>query len=197
LLVRESEILFPRRIVRSGLESSEWHSGDVKSKPSLYKEKHMKVFFENGVAAYSGKYNEVVYMTTLNDRLCLARKYSYPELGIVHQNMRETSLNLNKLYLEVDPLFLADLKAYAKKNSKENRPKAKKLLHPMPGPKAVFIQMMWAWSATDPAHVTLKTITLADIITLQSPCRNISESIEAGFIPKVRNYTDLNHPIVI
>lgn len=159
-------------------------------------EEKMKVFFENGVAAYSGKFAEVIYMTTLNNRLCLARKYTYPELGAVHAELGEISRNLNKLYLEVNSLYLNDLKLYAKKNKKENLPKAKNQLHPMPSAKALFVQIMWAWSLEDPEHVNLKSITLADVVSLESPCRTVKESIEAGYLAKVRAYSDLNHPIV-
>ncbi len=157
----------------------------------------MKVSFENGVASYSGKYDEVVYQQWFNGRLCYARKYKYPTLGRVHEELKEISQNLNLLYQTADSLYLADLKAYAAKNSVQNRPRVKQFLHKMPSSKALFIKCMWDWYHSDPTHIDLKTVSLADIITLDSPVETVSKCVTAGYLKQVTGYTEFTHPIVV
>ena len=155
----------------------------------------MKVNFENGVSSYSGKYDEVVYSTWFNNRLCYARKYAYPALGLVHENMRQIGVNLNSLYLAADAAYIADLKAYAKLNARENLPRAKKFLHKMPSSKSLFLKMMWAWHMSDPTHIDLKTVTLADITLLDSPARAVSKAVDAGYLKKVTGYAAMTNEI--
>ncbi|MDD4309859.1 MAG: hypothetical protein PHO32_05720 [Candidatus Cloacimonetes bacterium] len=157
----------------------------------------MKVEFENGVSTYSGKYKEVVYQSWLSNQLCLVRKYAYPTLGEVHQNMSEISQNLNSIYLAANPLYLADFKTYAAKNARENVPRVKQLLHPMPTSKSLFIRCMWEWHLSDPGHIDLKTVTIADIITLDSTLRRVVGCVEAGYLKKVSGYNALNNNIQV
>ncbi|MDY0151573.1 MAG: hypothetical protein RBS43_04805 [Candidatus Cloacimonas sp.] len=53
----------------------------------------MKVLFENGVGAYSGKYDQVVYNSWFDGLLCYARKFRYPTLVEAHEILRDISLN--------------------------------------------------------------------------------------------------------
>ena len=155
----------------------------------------MKVNFENGVSSYSGKYGEIVYSTWFNDRLCYARKYTYPTIGTVHEDMKLIGLNLNSIYLAADAAYIADLKAYAKLNARENLPRAKKFLHKMPSSKSLFLKMMWAWHMSDPTHIDLKTVTLADITLLDSPARAVSKAVDAGYLKKVTGYAAMTNEI--
>lgn len=155
----------------------------------------MKVGFENGVATYSGKYLEIVYQNWFDNRLCYARKYTYPTLSSQNQEIREIGQNLNKVYTEANAAYIADFKAYAEKNSRENRSKTKKFLHKMPSSKSLFVQCMWAWYHSDPEHVNLKTVTIADIVTLDSDVRTVKRCVEAGWLKKVTQYETYNHDI--
>jgi hypothetical protein len=157
----------------------------------------MKVSFENGVSTYSGKYKEVVYQTWFNNRLCYARKYAYPTLGRVHDDMKEISLNLNSLYMDAHALYITDLKSYAEKNTRENLPKVTRFLHKMPSSKSLFIHCMWTWYESDPTHIDLKTVTLSDIMTLDSPVQTVSRCVIAGYLKPVTGYTAYTHLIVV
>lgn len=156
----------------------------------------MKVSFNNGVSSYSGKYGEVVYSSWYNNRLCIGRQYVYPSLGEPHQLMSEISKHLNDLYKEADPLYIQDLKTYAEKNARQNLPKSSKHLRQMPSSKSIFIKIMWAWYDSDPMHIDLKTISLADIISLESPARSVSKAVDAGYLKTVTNYTQLDNLIL-
>lgn len=156
----------------------------------------MKVSFENGVGTYSGKYDEVVYQAWYNGTLCLARKYAYPTLSQIHEDMREIGENLNNVYLAADERYIADFKAYAARNTKEHRPRAKRLLSMMPTSKSLFVKCMWLWKKSDPEHVDLKTVTVADIVTLASPLFTVADCVREGYLKRVSGWELLNHEIV-
>ena len=155
----------------------------------------MKVTFENGVATYSGKYDEVVYQSWYRNRLCIARKYAYPTLGAVHEQMKAIASNLNNLYLQADALYISDLKAYARKNAIEHFPKAKALRSVMPNAKSIFIKCMWEWQQSDPEHVELSSVNMEDIVQLQSPLKTVKACIDAGYLKRVSGYDSYIHPI--
>ncbi len=155
----------------------------------------MKVAFDNGVSTYSGKYLEVVYQSWYDDRLCYARKNFYPTLGQQHQHMAEISQNLNKVYLAASPLYVQDFKAYAKENERQNLPKAKEKLHKMPSAKSLFISCMWQWHDSDPTHVDLTTVSIDDIVAMESPLMSVKSCVDAGFLKRVKNYLSYNHTI--
>lgn len=155
----------------------------------------MKVSFENGVGTYSGKYNEVVYQSWYHGRLCYARKYTYPTLGAVHDTMAAIAVNLNKVYLEAEPLYLQDLKTYAARNARENLPRAKKLLHRMPTSKSIFVRCMWLWHLSEAEAVDLATVTSEDIMTMNSPVQSVALCVAAGYLKKVSGYEALTHTV--
>lgn len=155
----------------------------------------MKVGFENGVSTYSGKYLEVVYQNWFNNVVCYARRYVYPTLSSQNLEMREIGINLNKIYLEANSGYIADFKAYAEKNARENRSHVKKFTHKMPSSKSLFVQCMWAWFHSDPEHVNLKSVTIADIVSLDSDVQTVKRCVEAGWLKRVSGYEAYSHNI--
>lgn len=155
----------------------------------------MKVKFSNGVSSYSGKLDEVVFTSWYQGRLCIVRKYSYPSLGANNSLMGAIIRNLNQIFDQANPLYREDFKTYAKQNGKENLPKANANLHQMPSARALFVKCMWMWHKSDPGHVDLETISLDDIISMESPVCSVVKCVNAGFLKKVRNYANLNHQI--
>lgn len=109
--------------------------------------------------------------------------------------MSTIASNLNLVYLAADPLYRSDLKAYAQLNQRQNVPKHKHQLHKMPSAKSLFIECMWDWYASDPEHVDLKTVTVADIVAMEAPVRTVKECVEAHYLKRVSNYEALNHLI--
>lgn len=162
----------------------------------IYEKEHiMKVAFENGVSTYSGRYLEVVYQSWYSDRLCYARKNFYPTLGEQHQHMAAIAEHLNSLYLLADPLYVQDFKDYAKENQSQNLPKAKEKLHKMPSAKSLFISCMWQWQKSDPTHIDLATVSIDDIISMESPVQMVMKCVEAGYLKRVKDYASYTHPI--
>ncbi|MCK9308990.1 MAG: hypothetical protein PHH43_06420 [Candidatus Cloacimonetes bacterium] len=156
----------------------------------------MKVSFENGVGTYSGKYDQVVYTSWFSGLLCYGRKFRYPTLVEAHEIMGAIATNLDILYKEANPLYVADLKEYAQKNTKENFKRIKERAHPMPSSKSLFISCMWKWYKKDPTHIDLKTVTLSDIMLLDSPVQSVSKCVDAGFLKRVTDYETYTNLLV-
>lgn len=158
-------------------------------------EQKMKVAFENRVSTYSGKYKEVVYQSWFAERLCYARKYTYPVLGITHETMAAISKNLYAVYLLADADYVKDFKTYSQKNTRENLPKVTDQLHKIPSSKSLFIHCMWCWYDSDPTHIDLKTVTIQDMVTLGSPVCAVKKCVDAGNLKRVSGYETLVNPI--
>lgn len=155
----------------------------------------MKVAFSNGVSTYSGKYLEVVYQSWFDGRLCYGRRHFTPTFGDQHQHMALVSKNLNKIYLMADPQYVQDFKTYAAKNQRQNLPHDIDKLHKMPSSKSLFIKCMWEWYRSDPTHIDLTSVSIDDIISMESPLITVKKCVLAGYLKTVTDYLSLDHPI--
>ncbi|PKN72579.1 MAG: hypothetical protein CVU50_06905 [Candidatus Cloacimonetes bacterium HGW-Cloacimonetes-3] len=152
----------------------------------------MRVTFINGVKAYSGKLGEMVFYNHYNYLLCQVRQFTYPTLGENHLKMKDIFLHLNELYLEANADFRDDLKTYALYNSRENVSRIPSLRHKMPNAKTLFTQCMWKWAKEHPESVDLKTVTLTDMLAIDSPVCRVCTCVNAGYIKKVTGWERLD-----
>jgi hypothetical protein len=159
------------------------------------KELEMKVFFKYGYSAFSGKLENLVCQSWFDGRLCLGRRFTYPEITANNTHIGAIGKNLGIVFKGAAAGYITDLKTYCKRNKQEHMPRNVELLHPMPGPLPIFMKMMFAWYDSDPTHVDLSTVTIADIVALDADVRNISRAIGAGFLPTIKVYADLTHNI--
>ena len=153
----------------------------------------MKVNLQNCMRAYSGKLGNVVYCSYYNYRLCLGRRYVSPTLGKQHLKMKEINLNLNALYLTANPDYREDWKKYALRNAMENTSRSKGVQKRMPSAKALFVQCMWKWAKANPGLVDLQSVSLEDMVRLESPLLSVSACVEAGYLKKVTGWEYLSH----
>lgn len=151
----------------------------------------MKVKFKYGIKTYSGLADEMVYGSYRDDNLCIGRVYVYPTLTENNHNKGKILTNLASVYRAAAETYITDLKRYATLNGQENVPKNQLV----PSSFSMFLKMMYAWYASDPTHVDLETVTVADIVSGDADVRNISRAVEAAFLPLVSTYEDLNHNI--
>jgi len=151
----------------------------------------MKVKFKFGIETYSGTVDSMTYGSYRDDKLCIGREYVYPRITDNNHAMGNIMKNLASVYAAADPLYIADLKTYAMRNGSENVPKTKLI----PTAFSLFIKMMYAWYDSDPEHVDLASVTVADIIALDADVQTVSDAIDAGFLPSVSVYDDLINPI--
>ena len=157
--------------------------------------KDMKVFFKYGFSAYSGMVDQMVYQSWFDNRMCLSRRFSYPTLTANNAKIGASGKNLASIYGHADSAYRDDLKKYCNRYKKEHMPRNVELLHPMPGPTAMLVQMMFNWYDSDPTHIDLPTVTIADIVALDADVRTIARAVEAGFLPGIKLYTDLTNDI--
>jgi hypothetical protein len=145
----------------------------------------MKVTFSYPTRTLSGKEDDTVFGAYRHNNLCLARKFVYPEIVAQHHKIGNIAKNLAIVYRNAAAPYKADFKAYAKTYGKRTDYVAKI----PPNGYALFLKMMQAWFDSDPTHVDLSNVTIADIVALDADVRNISRAVDAGFLPTVKGYT--------
>jgi len=155
----------------------------------------MKVFFKYGFSAYSGMVDRMVYQAWFQGRLCLARRFTYPIITENNVKLGKIGSNLALVYRAASEFYIDDLKSYTQRNSRENKPRNIDLWHPMPSSVALFVLMMYNWYLSDPQHIDLTTVTVADIVAMDADVRTIARAVTAGFLRKVRVYADLTADI--
>lgn len=141
----------------------------------------MKVKFKFGIETYSGTVDGMTYGSYRDDKLCIGREYVYPTITANNTDKGAIVKNLATVYHTVNADYLADLKAYCVRNGMENVPKDMLI----PTAFSIFLKMMYAWYESDPAHVDLKTVTVADIVALDADVRTIARAVTAEFLPAV------------
>jgi hypothetical protein len=151
----------------------------------------MKVTFKYGIKSYTGTADNMTYASYRNGELCVSRVYVYPTLTANNHNMGAIATNLGAVYHTVSADYLANLKTYALRNGQENVPRNRMI----PNAFALMLKMMYAWYESDPTHVDLTTITVADIISANAPVKTIAGAITAGFLPGISTYDDLTAEI--
>jgi len=151
----------------------------------------MKVKFKYGIRTFSGTIDEMVYGSYRKGCLCIGRGYVYPK--ITENNVQKGKIvrNLASVYHAASEFYIDDLKTYAERNGKENTPKNKLI----PTAFALFLKMMYAWYESDPEHIDLTTVTVADIVAMEAPVKTIAGAVEAEFLPYIRVSADLTAEI--
>lgn len=147
----------------------------------------MKVTFSYPTRTLSGKQDETVFGAYRNNNICLARKFIYPEITEHNHSIGAVTRNVATVYHAISATYKQDLQSYAKKNGRENVPNNQLV----PSSYAIFMKMMRAWAKSDPEHVDLATITLADIVALDAEVRTIKRAVAAGYLPHVSGYEAL------
>ncbi len=151
----------------------------------------MKVKFKYGIKTYSGTVDEMVYGSYRHDNLCIGREYVYPTLTANNHLKGTITKNLADVWSKVDEDYNADFKAYCLRNGQENvAPDAL-----IPSAFSMFLKMMFAWQESDPEHVDLTEVTIADIVALDADVRTVARAVTAEFLPSIEDASDLTHDI--
>jgi len=151
----------------------------------------MKVLFKKNIRCYSGLNDELVYQAFRKGRVCIGRDYVYPKLTENNHMKGKIVRNLASVYHDASEFYIDDLKTYAERNGRENTPKNKLI----PTAFALFLKMMYAWYESDPEHIDLTTVTVADIVAMEAPVKTIAGAVEAEFLPYIRVSADLTAEI--
>ena len=152
----------------------------------------MKYVFEWPVRTLSGTRDKTTYMSFW-DYICIGRTWVMPAATPQQETLTKISQNLRLVWKDANPLYKADFKTYANKFRTE---KLKPWVFP-PRSYSIFIDLMYAWRDSDPTHVELSTVTIADIVSLNAPVRTVSDSVDTGLLVPVSGYTLLNNNIQV
>jgi hypothetical protein len=151
----------------------------------------MKMTFEWPVRTLSGTRDKTTFMSMYDDYICIARRWVEPAATPQQENIKAISQNLRIVWSSANPLYKEDFTKYAAKFKQE---KLKPWEFP-PRAYSIFLSLMYAWRDSDPAHVDLTTVTVADIVALDASVRTVKRSVEAEFIVPVSNYETLDNDI--
>jgi len=154
-------------------------------------EETMKVKFKYGIKTYSGTVNDMTYGSFRKGNVCIGRNYVYPKLTENNIQKGKIVRNLALVYHDASEFYIDDLKTYAERNGSQNTPKDKLI----PTAFALFLKMMYNWYESDPEHIDLTTVTVADIVAMEAEVETIAGAVEAGFLPYISIYEDLTAEI--
>lgn len=150
----------------------------------------MKVIFKYGIKTFSGTVNNMVYGSYKKGTLCYGRDYVKPKLTENNIQKGKIMRNLASVYKNASSAYKQDLGIYADRYAV----KAPQDKLP-PNGYALFIKMMFAWLESDPEHVDLTTVAIADIVAADAPVRTIAGAITEELLPLVRLFADLTSDI--
>lgn len=155
----------------------------------------MKVIHSPSIRFMRGRESGSVYYEAPGQNFSIKRNYVYPTLTA--DNHTKGSKVKNLAY-EIWPLasieWKADLATYASRYYAENL-NGPNYAIPVNNSFGNLVKMMFAYEASDPTHVDLETITVADIVALDAEVRTIARAIVAGFLPLISVFNDLTSGI--
>jgi hypothetical protein len=151
----------------------------------------MKIAFRWGIKTFSGYGDDMVYESCLNDKFCLGRDYTYPEITANNHKVGNIAKNLRFVYKGAATGYVSDLKKYSVRYAKAQQYRNPSKRHHRATAFAIFNKMMYAWYASDPTHVDLTTVTIADIVALDADVRSVARAVEAMFLPLIPDSSDL------
>jgi len=152
----------------------------------------MKVKFKHSIKTFSGEVEEMVYGSYRKGKLCIGRDYVYPTLNAHNHQMGAACRNLSLVYNRADSLYRDNFKMYSRQTGLKPGFPDHKLV---PSGFALFMKMMYAWRDSDPTHVDLATVTIADIVALDAEVRTVARAVDAGFLPTVAGYAAMTGDI--
>jgi hypothetical protein len=139
----------------------------------------MKVTLKYNLSSYSGTLNDMTYGSYKDGAVCIGRKWVQPATTPQQGELGKIAINLSDIYSEASAEWKADLKIYARKYGMEITPKNQL----GPSGYALYVKMMYAWAASDPEHVTLDSLSLTDIQTLEAPVLSIADAVAEELLP--------------
>jgi len=155
----------------------------------------MKIRYKFGISLMSGTLDDLVHMPCHSGFGSFGRKWVYPTITDNNHAMGAILKNLALVWSEVNPDYHSDLVKYALRYfAAYNDPLDFDITK---SSFALFVKMMYAWADSDPEHVDLSAVTIADIVALDADVQVICDAIVAGFLPVVDVYDDLINPITV
>jgi hypothetical protein len=147
----------------------------------------MKATVKEGVKGFSGKLDGAIYYYHPGLKRTLMRKA--PKMPVQPQNDEYRVISRQIKAIDPSAGYRHDFRTYL--SSLRERDDSVRL----PSWYSLYIKMLWAMQAKYPEQVNLKTITKAQIMELQLPCRSVKAAVEDGLLPRIPGYQYLDKEI--
>lgn len=148
-----------------------------------------KIKYASFVAGLSGKSGSSVFFRSPSSGFGYMRALVQPAYTTTNQDRGEEMNNIAVQYHAMLAPAKANFVTYASKY-KNLPPEGGDLSARANNAMACFVLMMWNIKKSEPISVDLKSLTIADVTGLF--VNNIAEAVEAGYLPSVPGYADLN-----
>lgn len=148
----------------------------------------MRARFTNGVGAYSGKMDGVVFCHYRREGMVLARKYTYPTLTENNHRLGGTTANLHSI--KPSEGFKNDLRIYLGRYNalRENEGRYVRSWVNM------YLKLMREMARRD-GSIDLLTLRREEIYTRDLPCISVARAVDAGLLPVVYDYAHLDREL--
>ncbi|HPS40224.1 MAG TPA: hypothetical protein PL124_12465 [Candidatus Cloacimonadota bacterium] len=137
----------------------------------------MKVKFEFGLPAFTGKSGNMVYCYSRFLGKYYARRNVYPRL--TQENERIGSVSGNLFGLKPSEAYKNDLKNYLMRYRSLKR--SNKNIFTW---TSLYLKLMYSMAKADPG-IDLRTLTREEIYQRDLPCISVKKAVEAGLLAKV------------
>jgi len=155
----------------------------------------MKVIHSSLVLYMSGRNSGSVLYPSPSKKFSIQRNYVYPTLNANnHLKGSEYKNVANAVWPNISPGYRNDMKTYAQRFYSENKDLPNYVI-PVNNSFGQFMRLMYNWRDTDPETVDLATVTAADIFALEPDFMTVQDAIDAGLLPAIENYSDLDENI--
>jgi hypothetical protein len=152
-----------------------------------------KVWYKFGIGAVSGTLADGTHMPAKSHLVGYMRRWVMPKLTINNTHFGTIAKNLKLVWANASADYKANALLYAQRYATQYL--SEDQFNPAFSPYAWWTQMMFAWAVTDPLHIDLTTVTVADIVTSDAEVRTWERAIDAGYIRTITLYSDLTDDI--
>jgi len=153
----------------------------------------MKVWHKYGIGAFSGTIDLGVFRPVKRRIASIMRRWVEPRSTEQNSIFGAIGHNLAIVYHDADGGYIQDLGVYAQRYYDEIE--VDKEFDPTKSRYGIFVKMMYNWQKSDPEFVDLSAVTKEDIITHESPVLTVKDAVEAGLLPVVTDYEELDTPM--
>ena len=146
----------------------------------------MKAYVKLMLPGFTGNMDDVVIYYNSHLNKYIARRKVIPKYTPSNEIIKEIFAFAKRI--ELSEGYLDDCREYIFQFNRKNR-RQNRAMNTWPN---VFMKVMHAIVKSYPdLDLDLKTLTREEIIAMNLPCRSIYESINAGYLEKVRDYNKL------
>jgi len=142
-----------------------------------------------------GRNSGAVLYAAPSKKFSIQRNYVYPTLTANnHQKGAEYKNLAQGVWANASVAYKGDFAIYASRFYSENKDLPNNKI-PVNNAFGQFVRGMYNWRDSDPQTVDLETVTVADMVALDTEMQTVATAVAMGWLPIVETYLDLDSPI--